>query len=219
MKNKSILLVSPSAYSLGGVATWVDYLQPGLMELGWECTLGLVEGNLHHKPLDYLKVHPSKKYRVIECMTSTSYGRCDAMAKVFRDLKPDIVLSVNIPDVFKTIQWMREKSEDTPFCAMSIHGIQADLIKDAEIYSKTIDAVVATNKLTAKLIKQSGGLTNDRIFYAPYGVELRDKKQHKNQDKLKIIYSGRLEQDQKRIFDIPTLVKLLETSKIPFLLE
>ena len=52
-----LLLLAPSAYTLGGLATWLDYLDPGLSEHGWEVTLGLVGGPRHHRPEQYVAAH------------------------------------------------------------------------------------------------------------------------------------------------------------------
>src|SRR5690349_18307661 len=41
---RNILFVAPSAYPLGGVATWLDYVVPGLRHRNWKVTLGLVQG-------------------------------------------------------------------------------------------------------------------------------------------------------------------------------
>lgn len=44
MSDGHILLVAPSAYPLGGVATWIDYIVPGLRQHDWKVTLGLTDG-------------------------------------------------------------------------------------------------------------------------------------------------------------------------------
>ncbi len=42
-----LLVVAPSAYPLGGVATWLDDLVPGLERAGWRVTVGLTAGRHH----------------------------------------------------------------------------------------------------------------------------------------------------------------------------
>jgi len=44
----SLLFVAPSAYPLGGLATWLDYLVPGLRDKGWKVTIGLTAGQFHN---------------------------------------------------------------------------------------------------------------------------------------------------------------------------
>lgn len=61
----SVLFIAPSAYLYGGLATWLDYLVPGLENSGWDITVGLVAGK-HHSAGAYLKQHPFRKTRAIE---------------------------------------------------------------------------------------------------------------------------------------------------------
>ena len=55
--HKRILIFAPSAYPLGGIANWLDYLSPGLEEEGWQVIHGLVTGQ-HHDSDAYLQRHP-----------------------------------------------------------------------------------------------------------------------------------------------------------------
>src|SRR5215475_4721925 len=74
MSEGSILIVAPSAYPLGGVATWIDYIVPGLRRRGWQVTLGLTEGTLHNVDA-YLAVHPMQGVIRIPNWTATREGR------------------------------------------------------------------------------------------------------------------------------------------------
>ena len=52
-----ILFVTPTAYPLGGVAVWLDYLIQGLSDQAIVCYVGLVDGQFHLAD-DYLQDHP-----------------------------------------------------------------------------------------------------------------------------------------------------------------
>src|SRR4051812_47507009 len=66
----SILFLAPSAYPLGGVADWLDYLLPGLERNGWRCTLGLTTGRYHDADA-YLAVHPWHRVNHVSCATGS----------------------------------------------------------------------------------------------------------------------------------------------------
>ena len=41
-ESRTLAIVAPSAYLLGGVQSWLDYLVPGLEFYGWEITIALI---------------------------------------------------------------------------------------------------------------------------------------------------------------------------------
>ena len=55
--DKRLLFIAPSAYTLGGIQTWLDYILPGLEKKGWNIKLGLVSGRFHDVG-KYLEKHP-----------------------------------------------------------------------------------------------------------------------------------------------------------------
>src|SRR5262245_7544169 len=93
-----ILVVAPSAFPLGGVATWIDYVVPGLRQQGWRVTIGLTEG-IHHDVDAYLSAHPMQGVVRIRNRTGTREGRVRGLCKAIKAVGPGIVASVNIPDV------------------------------------------------------------------------------------------------------------------------
>ena len=98
-----ILFVAPSAYPLGGVQTWLDYLLPGLDALGWESTLGLTAGEFHDVDR-YVKAHPGPRYISIRNPTGSREGRIRALEESIRAVAPDMVVSANIPDCFAAVE-------------------------------------------------------------------------------------------------------------------
>ncbi len=166
-----ILFVAPSAYTLSGLANWLDYLDPGLRSLGWSVTVGLVSGPRFHLPEKYLNKHPHDSWLEIPCKTLTMEGRRRAVSKVLLKTDPDLVVSVNIPDVYSTVHWMRSKAEKTPKVVMSNHGILADISDDALLYSQVIDAVISTNRLAQQIISNFAVFEPERNLYAPCGAD------------------------------------------------
>jgi glycosyltransferase involved in cell wall biosynthesis len=214
--NRHILFIAPSAYPLGGLATWLDYIVPGLEKKGWDVVLGLTSGKLHNSDA-YLKIHPFKNAIRIENKTGSREGRVRSIMRAIQDAKPDIVTSVNIPDTYTAVERLRAESKHSPKAVMTIHGIQADLYDDAREFRNVIDGVICTNKLACRIVQEESGLNEDRILYAPYGVELPQKYQRSTPSKpLRIAYSGRFDHFQKRVNDIPEILSALKCKGIPF---
>jgi glycosyltransferase involved in cell wall biosynthesis len=197
-----VLFVAPSAYTLGGLATWLDYLLPGLERLGWSVTLGLVSGPRYHDPDKYLEIHPFHRVETIHCACSTPLGRVNAVRRVLKKTAPALVLSVNIPDALKAAALERVAGRNIR-AVMTCHGIQEDLFNDMRALNAEIDAVVCTNRLACRLAEDTGRIEANRIFHCAYGTAvpatLPDPPQN---NVLTIGFSGRLEQPQKRIHDL-----------------
>lgn len=220
-----VLFVAPSSYTLSGLAVWLDYLLPGLRSRGWDACLGLVSGPVHNRAQDYLASHPGTGGVPVHTDTCTPEGRRRAVTRAIRETAPDIVVAVNIPDTYRAIVCLRQKRRRTPRVVMSLHGIQGDLIRDVEEYREVLDAVVATNRLAAALAREVAGMPAGRVLYAPYGVSSQPQAACAGVgtglplQPLRIVHSGRLEQDQKRVRDLPAILKGLDAEGIAWRLR
>lgn len=213
--NRKILFIAPSAYPLGGVATWLDYIVPGLREENWDVTLGLVEGKFHDVGV-YLDVHPDNKVLRIPCGTGTHEGRIRQLLRTIGAARPDLVVAVNIGAVTEAVDRIRAMSRWTPHLAVTLHAIQADLVNS--ISAEVVDAVVCTNRLACEMVARTTSMVSDRIYYAPYGVDINPsvgRSEHWG-DVLRIAYVGRLERGQKRIEDVKSVVDELEKRRIAY---
>lgn len=204
-----VMFVSPSAYLLGGLAVWLDYVLPGLRESGWDAVLGLVEGARYHRPNDYLKIHPDPRVVCIPCRTGTSVGRRVALREAFHDCRPDVVVSVNIPDAIIAAAQLPLASR--PRTLIACHGIQADLFADMKALGQAVDGVACTNRLACRLATQLGGVPEERVHYAPCGTNKSSAPRTLDHRVFTVAYVGRVEQEQKRVHDlVPTLRQMFE---------
>lgn len=213
---RHILFIAPSAYTLSGLATWLDYLLPGLETLGWRTTLGLVEGARDHNVANYLAVHPCQSAIAITCKTGTPQGRRWAVQKAIKQLSPDIVVTVNIPDAIAATAELRHQGKTQAKIVMSCHGIQEDLFADMRLFKDSLDAVVCTNKLACSLAETYGGLGSEHISYAPYGSTVNELTDYHSNSLFTIAYSGRLEQSQKRVQDLVKIIDNLKKANLKF---
>jgi glycosyltransferase involved in cell wall biosynthesis len=208
--NRSLLFVAPSAYPLGGVQTWLDYLLPGLTGRGWRPVLGLVAGRFHDVAC-YLKVHPWPDAMAIPNPTGSAEGRIRALVAAVRRVQPELVLSVNIPDAYAAVERMRGRGEAAPRVVMTNHSIELPYVSDTKAWRHVIDGMVGTNRLTCRLATEWACLDPSRVHYAPYGVECPSLpvRRAPKSGPLRIAYSGRLDEGQKRVQDIPLILDRL----------
>jgi glycosyltransferase involved in cell wall biosynthesis len=199
----TIMIIAPSAYTLGGVQTWLDYLMPGLRQLGWRVVLGLVSGR-YHDVNAYLAVHPYDRAIPLVNATGSGQGRIDAIAKAVRAVGPDIVMVVNIIDVYAAILRLKKQSGGLPRVVATLHGLQSDFICDAKSYGGIVDGVICTNRLLQELIRDRSEIEPGRVLYAPYGVEIPGglTLSKNTQELITLAYVGRLERPQKRFHEV-----------------
>ena len=213
---KTLLVVAPSAYTLGGLAVWLDYLIPGLRQLGWDVTLGLVSGPRHHNVKTYLQAYPIPNSIAIHCRCSTDAGRIKAVRKAIRKFNPDIVLTVNIPHAIRAAGLERSAGRRVK-AVMSCHGIQEDLFADMKRLHAELDAVVCTNKLACRLSEQLGGIDTERVYHCACGTDVPTQiPDLLENDVFTIGFSGRIEQPQKRIFDLISVAQKLKSNNPNF---
>lgn len=127
---------------------------------------------------------------------------------------PALVLSVNVPDVYLALSRLRSTGRRAGRAVMTLHGIQADLLGDAHAFREVLDAVVCTNRLAQGLVEEVSGISSERIHYAAYGVEVdaenAQPKRRSASDLIRIAWVGRLDEEQKRVSDIPRILGALD---------
>ncbi len=206
-----VLFLAPSAYLLSGLASWLDYLIPGLRNCGYDVVLGLVEGPRFHKPEKYLEFHPCDRIERFPCYTATPAGRRIALVKGLAHLRPDIALSVNIPDLLCSPLPLNCRR------VMTIHGLIPQLFQDAETYRDVLDAICVTNRLTGVAAARVCGFNESRVYYAPYGSSPHAFRQDVLiREPLRIAYSGRLEQEQKRVRGLFSFCRRLDQLDVDY---
>ena len=209
-----VMFVAPSAYPLGGVANWLDYMVPGLRAAGWGARLALVAGDVHDAP-SYLREHPDPAAITVHNPTGSHEGRVRALAAAIERERPAIVCSVNIPDTCAAAARVRRDLGIPVKAVMTIHGIQPDLFDDLRTFAQVLDGVVCTNRLASALAAEVAG--PGRTHYAPYGVDLPAAvHRHAAGTRLRIAVAGRIEEWQKRGSDLRPIADALAQSGVDF---
>jgi glycosyltransferase involved in cell wall biosynthesis len=211
------MFIAPSAYPLGGVAVWLDYLTARLHAHGWDSLAGLVAGQWHDVD-SYRDAYPRLPTLGIQNPTGSAEGRIRALASVIEHVQPDVLVGVNIVDVYAASQRLRERNPPLR-TVMSLHGIAADFLDDLQREAGAMDAVIATNRLASRLCIEHSGMPPERVFYAPYGVDvaaLSALPRSPASKVLRIAWIGRLEQDQKRVDMIAPVLGCLDRLGIEY---
>jgi glycosyltransferase involved in cell wall biosynthesis len=221
MSSKNILFISPSAYSLGGIPKWLYDLNIHLHKSGqWNTKVALPDGN-QHRIEPYIKIYPNLSIVPFCNATGSVEGRRSTLSTLILDQDPDLIVGIGMADIYPAIRRSRLNGFRGKI-VMTIHAIGADLIADADAESDLLDAVIATNKLTCRLLEQKTNLPNNRIFYAPYGVKFPQQEVTRkacspsHPDALRIAWVGRLDESQKRVSDLPIILRLLDAINVKY---
>ena len=209
MITRRLAFIAPSAYLLGGVQVWLDCLVDYLLHTGsWEVDVVLVSG-LYHDHIKYQVSYPNLPITPLFNLTGSAEGRRRAICSYLLAKNPDLVVGVNIVDLYPSVCRARSKGF-LGKVVQTLHAIDFDLLADINMYSSSIDAVIATNNLSCSLVENYSRISPSRVFYAPYGVNPFSNHINKDSSSLRIAWVGRLEQSQKRVRDIVGILCSLE---------
>lgn len=216
---RRLAIVAPSAYLLGGVQTWLDYIVPGLESYGWTVTVLLVHG-VHSNAYQYLQKHPFIRSRIVENPSGSREGRVRALAVALERSDPDAVLVVNIVDAYDAVARLKIGGRRGLRVAMALHGLHGCFFEDMQRIGSSIDAVIATNRLAVEAATTVARLEPDRVFYAPCGVEIPAQSHGISaKDGLVLLFSGRFDATEKRVFDLFRIAIRLRELQVDFRLH
>jgi glycosyltransferase involved in cell wall biosynthesis len=217
MTGRSLMLFAPSAYPLGGVATWISYLLPGLRSRGWRPTLALTQGRWHD-PDAYLASHPYAPAVFIPCGAGTQASSVREASRAIEQAAPDLVAVVNLPDVILAAAHLRRRDLFGGRIVAVEHGFARQTLIDMRALRAELDAFVGTNKLTLDLASRFASIAPLRVFYAPYGAALPNavRRNRRQGETLTLLYIGRLETEQKRVHDLPALAAELARQGVAY---
>jgi glycosyltransferase involved in cell wall biosynthesis len=215
-----ILFFAPSAYLLGGVQDWLADLVPGIRREGHDVTVAVPDGVFHCFE-SYKKKFPELACIGLRNPTGSQEGRIQCIVNCIVFIQPDLIVGVNIAALYLAVARLRLRGAMVGKLIITLHAIEADYLEDLCQFRAIVDAVVVTNKLTSALVAQESLISNERIFYAPYGVKMLTSKlpPSRSGDLLRLAWVGRFEQTQKRVYDLVSILKQLDRISFPFCLS
>jgi glycosyltransferase involved in cell wall biosynthesis len=214
----NIIFIAPSAYLLGGVQDWLYSTVLGLRDRGHNVQVGVPDGMFHSGKI-YNKEFKGLDADLFSNKSGTNEGRINTLEKFLLRKKPDLVVGVNIGNLYEAVSRLKRK-HNLRF-AMTVHALEANYFEDIRMYKGLIDGLITTNKLTMQMAKEIGELEDERVYYAPYGVpiEMTRPKRNIETEKVNIIWVGRLDQAQKRVMDLIEIVGYLDEMHVDYQLS
>jgi glycosyltransferase involved in cell wall biosynthesis len=212
-----ILFIAPSAYLLGGVQDWLSMLTLGLRDRGHRVMVGVPDGKFHQiKPFNTHYASLNAKSFVNK--TGTEAGRRRALMKFLLDNPADLVVGVNIGDLYEAFALIAARLPATRL-AFTLHAIEADYFADIKLYAPILDGIITTNRLTEAMVKALQTIPDQRVFYAPYGVTEGPMRASAAESPLRIAWVGRIENGQKRVSDLHSILSELDQAKCDYRLS
>jgi glycosyltransferase involved in cell wall biosynthesis len=215
---KKLLIATPCHSLHGGVEVIVNDLVRALPSRGWEVTLGLAGGSRFNLPERYEAEHPGLPTAHMNCFSGTSEGRIRALVASIRNIRPDIVMSARIFDLYESMRRMKRERPELRF-AVTIQCYEHDYLADLARWSSQVDLCVTSGELIRQACIQLCGLERNRVISIPGGVSACAHPRPVRAGALRLGYAGRLDQDQKRVGDLVAIAKNLMSQNLDFTLR
>ncbi|MEB3199688.1 MAG: glycosyltransferase family 4 protein [Synechococcaceae cyanobacterium] len=218
-RRRRLLFIAPSAYPLGGVQEWLSTLIPDLQALGHRVQLAIPDGALHDAAA-YRRTHPGIPCLSFANPSGSAMGRRRCLMRLLLAHPADLVLGVNIGDLYPAVRALRRNAGWSTPVAMTLHALEPDYFADLAAEADVIAAVIASNRLSQGLACSLSGMAPARSLYAPYGV-VRGRRGFppaagKRVPPLRIAWVGRLEQPQKRVHDLIPILTALDRGGLDY---
>lgn len=197
---------------------WLAALMPDLREIDWEVGLALPSGRFNDVDA-YLAQYPYEPCLRVENPTGSRIGRLEAIARVLRAYRPDVLVVANIAAAYPAIQRLRASGEWAPRVAACVHTLDPGIFADLGRFDGVLDGLVAPNRLIAEAGERIAGLRPERVHYAPYRVDVPELPPEVPADMsgpIGLAFVHRLDQEQKRALDLPPLVAELRRRGVDF---
>jgi len=209
-------------YSLnyGGVSTFILTLAKAFSAKGDTVTIITTES----KGIWFEKMQiPNVTYQYISGLSSwvvPMFFYIHKIAGVFKKQQYDLILVNNAPQVLAALSVLSEK----PVVISVIHNDHPVLCKNACVNEAMIDSIVAVSPAVynraANIVKDRSKLVQVLNAIEPETEErFLSRQQYKPGESMKIIFIGRLVDEQKGVFLIPEIAAALKQKNVSFHIE
>lgn len=216
---RRLLFGTQTAHPHGGLETWLDEIVPFLEGRGWEVTVALARGRRFHDPAAYRAVHPRLQRTVeIDGRWGTRESRVRALRRVLREVRPDVVVPINIADLLEAVA--REKLAGsnvrivTMLRAQEPHGE----LEDLRTWRDFIDVAVGGNRLLRALLAAWSGIDESRLRSIPPGSrrKVSAERSPRRPERIRLGYVGRLDHRDKRVLELVEVADRLDRDGIAY---
>ncbi|OYP39163.1 glycosyltransferase family 4 protein [Rhodopirellula sp. MGV] len=213
-----LLIVSRCSNPRGGADQIIADLCRELPDYGWNVKLALTQGLTFNRPELYSEIHPELPIIKIDGTSGIRQTRVDAIANTIDQESPDIVLVMRVFDALPAIV----RSKTKPHLALGIRSFEPGYLSDARRYRNAIDCCITSGKLIARTCTDWAGFTPDSVRSIAGGVRApirRPIRSQRQEGPIRLLYAGRLENQQKRCGDFIPFIDSLVKREIDFQME
>jgi glycosyltransferase involved in cell wall biosynthesis len=139
---------------------------------------------------------------------------------VISEVRPDVVLIARLFDAYQVVVEMKRRWT-RPRLAVTVQAYEPHYLFDARLYREHIDLCVTSGEMIRDAAVSWSGLPRDRVVSIPGGVRAPSASPTPRTPGpvLRLGYVGRLDANQKRIFDLVPLLELLDTVGLKYSME
>ena len=198
---------------------WLWRLHRILVNAGWDIVIGLAQGAKYHNPSHFSDTYNYPKTIVLDGRTGLREERHRSLIKAFQQFAPDVIMPIQLADaLYAAATWKRHSSSHCRLITC-VHEQESTCISDLKACADDIDLAVSVSKKGRTELIDRCKLPSELVIHIPTGVPLPAATRSPNTTtKLQIGYVGRLNQAEKRIHDIVSLLEKIKLSK-PFVLH
>jgi len=193
---------------------------PFLEDSGWVIEYGLALGSCYNNPAQFLVHHPyMRKAHVLDGRVGTPYARQDAIRRLLKLTRPDVVMPLALGDTLPALRAERIRGLRTRLL-LAVHsshvGTLADIIEN--------DDIVEMVGVVSGLMKRWGDKRLEgnqvRVRWIRNGVPSPVRaRTEKALSTLRMGYIGRLENGVKRAEDVPLVIANCVGRGVPLRVE
>jgi glycosyltransferase involved in cell wall biosynthesis len=182
--------------------------------------VGLGKGLRFNDTDEYRRIYPDVPAVDVDGTRGTRQGRCESLWRTIRGQEPDVVLLARPFDGYDVLARLKQRYS-RPRLAVTIQVYEPHYFYDLRLYREHVDLCVTSGELIRRAVVAWSGLPEDRVVSVPGGV--RPPRvgvvPRRFEGRLRLGYVGRIEDRQKRIFDLADAISLLEKRQVPYGLD
>ena len=160
----SILLLSQSAHTGGGMEVWMADIAAALEKRGWGVTVALAEGLRFHDPERYIAEYPFGN--VIGIDGKSGYRECRILnvLNILRKTEPDVAIPVGLADALYATALYKKMGGQCRLVAC-VHGQNMNIIDDLDLCKGYIDRAVSVSRKGCQTIRDRVPDLGERVIH------------------------------------------------------
>jgi glycosyltransferase involved in cell wall biosynthesis len=210
-----LLICTPTHYLQGGVERIMESLAQHLPSRGIEVVFALAKGARFHDANAFRAAFPGIRGVDVDGSSGTVYGRQRALHRAIVETDPDIVLIARMFDAYPVCSALKLAGHRLRL-TVTVQAFENNYFVDLERYQDFVDLCIASGQ---RILGEVRRRTSVPAVSIPGGVAAPHRLRVAHDGPLRLGYVGRVEQQQKRVLDLPPLVEELERRGIPFTLD